>query len=65
MSANLFFALAEEHRARTGHDIFKAWLNRSRYEIACNVCMYLRAEKNEMDKAEKEYYEQLQQEAAK
>lgn len=63
MNSNLFFALAEEHRERTGHDINRRWLDRSHSEIACNVCMWLRAEKNEMDKAEKEYYEQLQKEA--
>jgi hypothetical protein len=51
---NLFMAIYEEHKQRTGHDIFK---QRSFSNLHCNVCLYLNAEKRKAEEEEREYYE--------
>lgn len=48
---NLFMAIYEEHKARTGHDIYTQDSVKSAF---CNVCMWLNSEKVEMEKAERE-----------
>ena len=58
MSSNIFFAVHAEHKQRTGHDVFK----RSRFStlpIECDVCLYLKAEKQALDKAEQKYYDEI------
>jgi hypothetical protein len=49
MSQNLFFALAAEHKQRTGHDIFRQF---SMTYMSCDVCLYLDAEKRRMEESE-------------
>jgi hypothetical protein len=55
IEVSLFLALAEEHRHRTGHDIFKMDLFDTR-RICCNVCMHLSAVNRAMNKAEEDHY---------
>jgi len=53
---NLLLAIYEEHKQRTRHDVF----NQREFgtlHITCDVCLYLKCEKDEMDKKEAEYYE--------
>ena len=58
---NLFMALYEEHKQRTGHDVYNynkfrpPWLH-------CNVCLNLDNLKKSQEKAEAEHYEELRQE---
>lgn len=59
---NLFMAVYYEHKARTGHDIFK---RNSFSFIGCNVCLYLDAEKRKYEKAKKEYYEEMEKSVKK
>lgn len=52
---NLFLALVEEHKQRTGHDPLET---DSLLYLRCNVCLYLGAEKRDLDKAEADYYKE-------
>ena len=54
---NLFMAILKEHEARTGHDITK------KRNPFCDVCMYLKAEYDALNKAEAEYYNKAHAEA--
>ncbi len=54
MSQNIFYALAAEHKQRTGHDIFNE-ATRLR-NSCCDVCLYLKSEKHDQDRAEADYY---------
>ena len=52
---NLFLALLAEHKQRTGHDPLNT--NSLSY-LRCDVCLYLNAEKRDLDKAEEQYYKE-------
>lgn len=58
---NVFLAIYEEHKQRTRHDIY-AQRALSTLEITCSVCLHLGAEKRQLEKEEREYYEKLEQE---
>jgi len=58
MSINLLLAIHAEHKARTGHDVFTEPPLSIR-AINCDVCAAIKAEKREMEEAEKRYYESL------
>lgn len=51
-------ALHAEHKQRTGHDAFTRNFT---HVAACDVCLFLDAEKRDMDKSEAAYYESLAQ----
>jgi len=53
---NLFLALCAEHKQRTRHDIFTQGPLDTTH-ITCEVCLFLSAEKRDIDKAEAEYYQ--------
>ena len=53
---NIFMALCEEHKQRTGHDVYHT--NRLTPSwMLCTVCLYLDAERRRIDDAELEYHE--------
>ena len=56
---NLLLAIHAEHNQRTGHDIFKQD-SLSTLAMHCDVCLYMQAEKRDIDEAEKRYYAELQ-----
>ena len=60
MSQNLMLAIWAEHKARTGHDVFKVHRHAP---INCDVCLYIGAEKREQDKAEAEYWKEQEAQA--
>ena len=60
MSMNLFMAIYHEHKARTGHDIYK---RKPLTYINCDVCLYLDAEKRVHDQAEARHYQDLEDQA--
>lgn len=56
---NVFMAIYEEHKARTHHDVY-AQRPLSTLATSCRVCLWLDAEKRDLEKAEREYYENEQ-----
>lgn len=54
---NVFMAIYEEHKQRTNHDIYACSERSILTRISCNVCMWLHSEKVELEKAERESYE--------
>jgi len=58
---NLFLALYEEHKSRTGHDIYRIH-NLSNFWNYCNVCLYLHAEKRNFERLEEEHFQRLDKE---
>ena len=59
---NVFLAIYNEHKQRTRHDVYAQgrW---STLAIACDVCLYLDAEKQQLEKAEAIAMAELQAEA--
>lgn len=53
---NVFMAIYEEHKARTRHDVYTQG-QYSTLATTCNVCLWLDSEKRDLEKAEREYYE--------
>lgn len=53
---NLLLAIHAEHKQRTGHDVFNE-PPLSTKAICCDVCLYLKAEKQALDKAAKDHRE--------
>ena len=57
MSHTLFLAVAEEHKQRTRHDVFRRGPLDTTH-ITCDVCSLLTAEARRYEKAELQYYEE-------
>jgi hypothetical protein len=57
MSDHLFYALAEEHKQRTRHDVFKQGPMDTTH-ISCDVCLHLLAELRDRQNTEREWHEQ-------
>lgn len=53
---NVFMAIYEEHKARTRHDVYTQ-RELSTLATTCRVCLWLDSEKVELEKAERESYE--------
>lgn len=62
MSQNLMLALAEEHKQRTGHDIWREGPLDTTH-MTCGVCLYLYTERRAMEDAERKYWEEQEKEA--
>ena len=45
---NILMAIFHEHKARTGHDVFRVGRQIS-LRVNCDVCMYLDAERREIE----------------
>lgn len=51
---DLFFAVYQEHKARTRHDVY----TKSELYLSCDVCLYLDKIKRHYEESEREYYKQ-------